>query len=68
MSFLREREKAGITQREVAEKIGIDQSAVSLWETGKTMPRASLLIKLAALYRCSVDDLLSTGDCTKEEH
>lgn len=29
------REKVGFTQREVAEKIGVDQSAVSFWETGK---------------------------------
>ena len=58
MSFLLAREKAGITQREVAEEIGVDQSAVSLWETGKTLPRASLLVKLAKLYGCTVDDLL----------
>lgn len=58
MSFAFAREKSGLTQREVAEKIGIDQSAVSLWETGKTAPRASILIKLSELYHCTVDDLL----------
>lgn len=58
MGFLSAREKVGLTQREVAEKLGIDQSAVSLWETGKTSPRAAILVKLAELYCCSVDDLL----------
>lgn len=58
MSFAFAREKSGLTQREVAGKIGIDQSAVSLWETGKTAPRASILIKLSELYHCTVDDLL----------
>lgn len=58
MSFASAREKAGLTQKEVAAKLGIDQSAVSWWETGRTAPRATLLVKLSELYRCSVDDLL----------
>lgn len=61
MSFLSAREKVGLTQKEVAEKMGVDQSAVSFWETGKTSPRAAMLVKLAGLYCCSVDELLK-GD------
>lgn len=59
MSFLSAREKTGLTQKEVAEKLGIDQSAVSLWETGKTAPRVAILVKLAELYHCSLDELLA---------
>lgn len=62
MSFLSAREKAGLTQREVAEHMGVYQSAVSFWETGKTRPRAALLVKLAGLYHCTVDELLKEGD------
>lgn len=58
MGFLSARENIGLTQKEVADKLGLDQSAVSLWETGKTAPRASVLVKLAGLYCCSVDELL----------
>lgn len=58
MSFLSERERAGLTQAEVAKTVGVDQSAVSLWERGKTSPRAALLPELARLYGCTVDDLL----------
>lgn len=58
MSFLSARESAGLTQKEVAEHVGVDQSAVSFWETGKTNPRASLLVKLSELYHCTVDELL----------
>lgn len=43
MGFLSAREKVGLTQKEVAEKLGVDQSAVSFWETGKTHPRTLLL-------------------------
>lgn len=60
MSFLSARENVGLTQKEVADKLGLDQSAVSLWETGKTAPRASVLVRLAGLYCCSVDELLRT--------
>jgi len=42
MGFLSAREKVGLTQKEVAEKLGVDQSAVSFWETGKTHPRTLL--------------------------
>lgn len=59
MGFKNAREKSGMTQQEAAKAIGIDQSAVCLWETGKTKPRASLLPKIAEVYGCTVDELLS---------
>lgn len=58
MSFLSARKKAGMTQKEVAKAVGVDQSAVSFWETGKTAPRSSILLILAKLYGVTVDELL----------
>ncbi len=58
MSFLSARTNAGLSQAKVARELGITDAAVCLWETGKTRPRASLLVKLAALYGCTVDELL----------
>lgn len=52
------RAKAGLSQRAVAKELNITDAAVCLWETGKTLPRAALLPKLAALYGCTVDELL----------
>lgn len=57
MSFLQMRKAAGLTQAVVAEKLGVSEASVCMWETGKTLPRAALLPKVAELYRCSVDDL-----------
>ena len=37
------RKAAKLTQEEVAEKLGVTQSAVSQWETGLAAPSASLL-------------------------
>ena len=59
MSFKSAREKSGLTQRDLAIELGVDQSAVSLWESGKTQPRAKLLPQLAAIFCCTVDELLA---------
>ena len=59
MSFLSARKNIGLTQKEVADQIGVAQTSVSFWENGKTLPRASLLSKIAALYGVTVDELLS---------
>lgn len=58
MSFLKARRDAGLTQAEVAKAVGVDQSAVSFWDTGKCIPRGAMLITLAKLYNCTVDELL----------
>lgn len=58
MNMMALRKSAGLTQEEVARRLGITTAAVSLWETGKTKPRADALIALAKLYGCTVDDIL----------
>ena len=59
LSFKKAREASGMTQQELAKEIGVDQSAVCLWETGKTQPRAKMLPRIAKILNCSVDELLS---------
>ena len=57
MSFESARKKAGLTQKGLAEKLGVDQSAVSFWETGKRAPRGAKLLRLADVLNCSIDEL-----------
>ena len=52
------RKKAGYTQEQVANLLGVDRSTVAKWETGIALPRADTLIKLATLFDCTVDELL----------
>lgn len=52
------REKRGITQAELADRLCVTQGAISQWETGKSFPRAELLPKLADILGCTVDELL----------
>ena len=56
------RKKAGITQSELAKEMGVEQSAVAAWETGKSLPVASKLPKLSKILRCSIDDLYETKE------
>ena len=52
------REVAGISQEFLANTLGLSQSTIAMWETGKNSPRANLLPKIAELLHCTVDDLL----------
>lgn len=61
MGFRQARINAGLPVREVMAEMGVTDAAVYQWETGVTKPRASLLVKLAGLYHCSVDELLSNN-------
>lgn len=51
------RENTNLTQKEVAKFLGVTHTAVGKWESGKGMPRASMLPMIAYLYHCTVDDL-----------
>ena len=51
------REAAGLTQKQASEKIGVGQSAVSMWETGDSSPRAEMLPIIATAYNCQIGEL-----------
>ena len=58
--FIAERRKANnLTQMQLAEKLGITDRAVSKWETGKSLPDASLMLELCDILKITVNDLLS---------
>ncbi len=60
--FIAERRKAkGLTQRELAEILGITDRAVSKWERGKSLPDASLMLELCGELEITVNELL-TGE------
>lgn len=51
------RRAAGITQTELAEKMGVIPSCVSSWEREITLPRARQLPQLAQVLDCTINDL-----------
>ena len=57
--FISERRRAsGLTQAELAEKLGITDRAVSKWETGRSLPDAANMLDLCGLLKITVTDLL----------
>lgn len=55
------RKEQKLTQSQLAEKLGITDRAVSKWETGRSLPDASVMLELCGLLRITVNDLL-TGE------
>lgn len=54
------RKKSGLSQEELASKLGLSRQAVSKWERAEASPDTDNLIVLAQIYHVSLDDLLST--------
>lgn len=53
------RKRLNLSQGDLANQINVTQGAVSQWESGLTNPTLETLVKIAAVLRCTVDDLLS---------
>lgn len=53
------RKEEGMTQAELAEKLGISDRAVSKWETGKSMLDSGIMLELCGFLKINVNELLS---------
>ena len=52
--FIAEQRKSkNMTQKQMAEQLGVSDKAVSKWETGKSMPDNSLLVESVLWLPCS---------------
>ena len=58
MSIKSVREAKGITQKQLADLVGVQQGAVAQWETGKTAPRFERILAIANALECKIDDLV----------
>ncbi len=58
------RDELGLTQAELADKLGLTYSSVSQWESGRATPRTPILRQLADLFDTTVADLM--GEDTTE--
>ncbi len=56
--------KAGLTQEQLADKIGVVPQSVSKWENSAAMPDISTLPRIAEVFGVSIDDLF---DLTNEQ-
>ncbi|MDE6752033.1 MAG: helix-turn-helix domain-containing protein, partial [Eubacterium sp.] len=58
-SFIAElRKEQGLTQKELADKVGVSDKAVSRWENGKNYPDIEIMQSLGEIFKVSVSELL----------
>lgn len=60
------RQKAGITQQEAADFLGVSRQTVSKWEAGKSAPDGVYLKGICELYHISPNEFFEMGECTNE--
>ena len=56
------RENKGLSQKSLADKLGITRSSVNAWEMGISVPSTQYIVELASLFDVSTDYLLNFND------
>ena len=52
------RRKSGLSQEQLAEKIGVSRQAISKWESGTSTPELEKLLALSECFNMTLDDLV----------
>ena len=59
------RELKGLTQTDLAKKLGLTRSSINAWEMGVSVPSTQYIIELASLFKVSTDYIFGlTSDLT----
>lgn len=61
------REAAGLTQRELAEKIEVTHSNINYWENSSKLPKSNYLLPIAKALNVSVEELLGEPKPSKSK-
>ncbi|MBQ6545199.1 MAG: helix-turn-helix transcriptional regulator [Lachnospiraceae bacterium] len=61
------RKAAGMTQKDLAEKLNLSFQAISKWENGDTLPDTGILLDLCDILNTTADKLLNGGRLTAVE-
>lgn len=56
------RERLGMSQNELAQKIGTSHQNINRWERGEVLPNIDFCVKLAEFYGITVDELINKID------
>lgn len=63
-----QRKQKGLTQMQLAERLGVTDRAVSKWENGRSMPDTSIMLELCDALKISVNELLLGEVITMENY
>ncbi len=53
------RKNEGLSQEQLAEKIGVSRQAITKWETGRGLPDIENMMILAEIFKTTLDELVS---------
>ena len=67
--FMQEtRKSVGLTQKEIADRIGVSDKTISKWENGNSVPDTSILLALCRELNITVNELLSCERISSENY
>lgn len=61
------RQAKGLTQKQLADKVGVSQQDIAYWERQAPAPRGDVLPKLAEVLEVSIDELMGIRKVTRRE-
>lgn len=64
--LLQLRKKAGLSQGEMADRLGVSRQAISKWECDESLPDSENLIMIAKLFAISLDELVDNVPAAQE--
>lgn len=56
-AFKRKRLAAGLTQSQLAKRMGVSQAAIGNWEAGRDIPSPEFIPRLAKLFKMSAEEV-----------
>ena len=62
------RKSLGLTQRQLADRLGVSNTSVSNWEKGLSRPDADMIQKLCAQLHLQANDFYGTTEMPAENH
>ena len=60
MDFAQIRKEKGFSQQSLADKIGVTQTTVAMWETGNSVPSMKNLLKLSTTLNVGFSELVNS--------
>ena len=67
LTLMKLREDVGLTQRQLADRLGVTTTTISAWENGRHEPRLTFAQTklLTEILKCSLEDLVKANQRTK---
>jgi DNA-binding XRE family transcriptional regulator len=62
MKLAHRRRELGLTQTDLAKRVGVTPNAICMYETGKRNPSLKVMLAITSVLNATVEDLFGDGD------